>query len=541
VKRLAQVVVVVGLVVLSWGGGVDARAGTYVVHACALPNGKAARADGWAPVGGGGKAWLRNTCHENAAAPPGALAGGGRPDLSSRKAGWAFTAPSDTTVVSFVLDRAARPDLDTSPFTTWYIAQGAMNSFPPYRLEDCSMGSGGCSAGKGSFVDRAHPANRVAFSGLHAPQIFGFLESSDTDLNRTTSVAQFAIYRATVELLDELPPVIDVTTGSLIRPGTPIAGGAAATVVARDAGGGVATIGLLVDDKVVVERRVSTTSAKCTAPYTQVVPCPRAVTSELAVDTTLIPDGPHQARIFGTDAAGNRAAGEPFDLTTRNQSRPNGANASRSATLRVWFGSRRTRRSATLNYRGTRAITGELKSGDGAPIAGAVVDVHSTHLRTGATEHSVGQATTDAIGRFTYRPKGGPSRSLSFGYRAFSLDDAYTVADRVQLHVRPRITLRATPSSVRNGSRVTFRGRLVGGPGRQNVSVVIYALNGRGTRSRIPVEAARTDRGGDFRLHYRFRTITRRTTFRFLARIQRQSGYPYTSGVSRPIAITVRP
>ncbi len=270
------------------------------------------------------------------------------------------------------------------------------------------------------------------------------------------------------------------------------------------------------------------------------MPCPKAVTSELAVDTTLIPDGAHQARIFVTDAAGNRGAGPPFDLTTRNQSAPNGANASRSATLRAWFGSRRTRRSATLSYRGTRVITGDLKSSAGEPIAGAVIDVYARHMRTGATERSAGQATTDANGHFTYRTKGGPSRSLSFGYRAFSLDDAYAVADRVQLHVRPRITLRATPRSVRNGSRVTFRGRLVGGPGRENVSVVIYALSGRGTRSRIPVEAARTDRAGEFTLRYRFRTVTRRTTFRFLARIQRQSGYPYTSGISRPISVTVQ-
>ena len=208
------------------------------------------------------------------------------------------------------------------------------------------------------------------------------------------------------------------------------------------------------------------------------------------------PGRSHQARIFVTDAAGNRGAGPPFDLTTRNQSAPNGANASRSATLRAWFGSRRTRRSATLSYRGTRVITGDLKSSAGEPIAGAVIDVYARHMRTGATERSAGQATTDANGHFTYRTKGGPSRSLSFGYRAFSLDDAYAVADRVQLHVRPRITLRATPRSVRNGSRVTFPGRLVGGPGRENVAVVIYALSGRGTRSRIPVEAARTDRAG---------------------------------------------
>ncbi len=186
----------------------DARAGTYVVHACALPDGKAVAADGWAPVGGGGKAWLHNTCHDNAAVPPGNLAGGGRGDSPTRMAGFAFTAPADTTVVSFVLDRAARPDLDTSPFTTWYISQSAMSPVPPYRLEHCGMGSGLCSAGKGSFVDRAasnEPCRRSAASALHRSSVSS--HSTDKDLDRSTSVAQFAIYRASVELQDELPPV----------------------------------------------------------------------------------------------------------------------------------------------------------------------------------------------------------------------------------------------------------------------------------------------------------------------------------------------
>ena len=119
----------------------------------------------------------------------------------------------------------------------------------------------------------------------------------------------------------------------------------------------------------------------------------------MSVDTTLIPDGTHQARIFATDVAGNRGISSQFDLTTRNESRPNGADASRSARLDVWVGSR-TRRSATLNYGAKRTIA-QSKTGDGVPIPGAVVEVRSKHSRTGATERGVGQVTTDANGRFT--------------------------------------------------------------------------------------------------------------------------------------------
>ena len=379
----------------------------------------------------------------------------------------------------------------------------------------------------------------MVFSGFLTPRIFAFLESAERDQATGPPISQFAIYRAVVQLVDESPPTIDAPSGSLIRPGTPLAGEAAATVVARDAGGGISTIGLLVDDKVVFERPVDAMSATCKVPYTLVVPCPKAAQSELSVDTTLIPDGTHQARIFATDVAGNRGISSQFDLTTRNESRPNGANASRSARLDVWVGSR-TRRSATLNYGAKRTIAGELKTGDGVPIPGAVVEVRSKHSRTGATERGVGQVTTDANGRFSYVSTPGPSRSISFGYRAFTLDDAYVATQRVRFDVRPRIALAATPRTIRNGNRVTFQGRLVGGPGRANVAVVVYALSGRGDRTRIPVEAARTDRSGRFRLRYRFRTVTRRTTFRFMARIERQAGYPYAGGNSRPVQVTVR-
>ena len=148
-------------------------------------------------------------------------------------------------VISFALDRAARPDSSFSPMTYWNVSQGAMSSWAPYLLETCSAGSGLCSPGLGSFADRAHPTNRVVFSGFLTPRIFAFLELAGARPATGPPISQFAIYRAVVQLVDESPPTIDAASGSLIRPGTPLAGEAAATVVARDAGGGISTIGLL--------------------------------------------------------------------------------------------------------------------------------------------------------------------------------------------------------------------------------------------------------------------------------------------------------
>jgi hypothetical protein len=259
-----------------------------------------------------------------------------------------------------------------------------------------------------------------------------------------------------------------------------------------------------------------------------------------AVCAPLSADGLHRARVFATDAAGNRGVSSPFEFATRNGLRPNGLNATRFATLSTWFdGGSRRRVSATVRYGATRTIRGQLKTADGAPIPNAIIDVSATHLRVGARQRASGQLTTDAEGRFAYRPPAGPSRTFAFGYRAFSLDEGYSATGTTRLLVRPKIALRVTPRRVRNGQRVTFSGRLVGGPGRADATVVLYALTGE-SRKRIPVESARTDDRGRFRLRYRFRTVTGQARFRFNARIQRQAGYPYASGASPAVAVRVR-
>jgi hypothetical protein len=122
-------------------------------------------------------------------------------------------------------------------------------------------------------------------------------------------------------------------------------------------------------------------------------------------------------------------------------------------------------------------------------------------------------------------------------YRAFSLDEGYAAVGRTAIHVRAAIRLRVTPRSLRNGQRVRFRGRLVGGPRRQDASLILYALGDR----RIPVTALKADSRGHFSFRYRFRTIQERSGFRFQVRSESRPGYPYVAGASNIARVTVRP
>ena len=104
--------------------------------------------------------------------------------------------------------------------------------------------------------------------------------------------------------------------------------------------------------------------------------------------------------------------------------------------------------------------------------------------------------------------------------------------------MRARIALRVTPRRVANRGRITFRGRLVGGPGKAGAQVTIEAV-GRDVRSRVPVTTLRTDARGRFRFSYRFLRSFAPFTYRFRARLMRQASYPYAGGASRIVTVRI--
>ena len=108
------------------------------------------------------------------------------------------------------------------------------------------------------------------------------------------------------------------------------------------------------------------------------------------------------------------------------------------------------------------------------------------------------------------------------------------------MHVRAGVSLKASPGRVRNGTVLTFSGRVLGERGTRRAVVTIYALT-RGPRPRIPVETFRASASGRFTYRYRFRSIPGPVVYRFEARVLKQTGFPYVEGASRPVAVHGRP
>lgn len=105
-----------------------------------------------------------------------------------------------------------------------------------------------------------------------------------------------------------------------------------------------------------------------------------------------------------------------------------------------------------------------------------------------------------------------------------------------------QVSARARAARIRNGRSAAFTGRVAapipaGG--------VLVALEVREPGRWIPVATSRrwvrTNAKGRFRLAYRFRRTFEPSTYRFRVVAAEDSAFAYTRGVSRTIAVRVRP
>jgi hypothetical protein len=284
---------------------------------------------------------------------------------------------------------------------------------------------------------------------------------------------------------------------------------------------------------------VTDAGARCD--YTRPRPCPQLAGETIAAG---LPVGRRDIAIRVKDAAGNVAVSEPRSVKPGLERRPNGVGASIYARARLWLPARGRRPTArTVPFGKRTAIAGALADGAGKPITGAVLDVLVKSDRIGAPWRRVAGVTTDVRGRFASKLAASTSRAVRVAYRAFTSDPEYASTADATIRVRAGVRFSASPRHVRNGSVITFRGRLRGGPGRRGVTVVIYAVGRRvrGQRARVPVEALRTDRHGRFAYRYRFQKIAGPFHYRFQARVRPDRGYPYAPGRSKIVHVAARP
>jgi hypothetical protein len=188
----------------------------------------------------------------------------------------------------------------------------------------------------------------------------------------------------------------------------------------------------------------------------------------------------------------------------------------RSSTMKVKFGKR-------------VRINGRLTSANGVPIANAILNVQSRTQVPGATVADAAKVVTGPDGRFTYVAPAGPSRLIRFGYRSYSDDTWFADTTEVQLLVSAGVTINAGPRFVHNRDATVFSGRLLGRPiAKQGVIVDLQVFFRNKWRT---FGAPRTNAAGRYRFKYRF--MAGAATWKFRARVRRETSYPYIEGYSR--------
>jgi hypothetical protein len=181
-------------------------------------------------------------------------------------------------------------------------------------------------------------------------------------------------------------------------------------------------------------------------------------------------------------------------------------------------------------------LHGRLTGPGGLPIDGAQILVTSQVDLPESTAHPIATLYTDRTGRFTYLLAKGPARAIAFHYVGAPKIRSATriVAERV----RASSTIRRSRRALLDGQAVTFRGKLRGGwiPYQGKLIEVQFYARGKWRT----FATTRTDRTGRWAYRYRFTGTHGTIRYRFRARIPRETGYPYVTGRSHRVRVTVR-
>jgi hypothetical protein len=266
-------------------------------------------------------------------------------------------------------------------------------------------------------------------------------------------------------------------------------------------------------------------------------------------DDSELPDGVYDVRARAVDEAGNersadrRETGEPATITlpARVKTRLVVGKVRRVRAKRSHGGKRRYRRVLVARPRARfgRAVHlhGRLTTPGANPVADAELEVSEQVKLPGAGWRRIGLVKTSRTGRFTFRAPRGPSRVIRFRYPGTPTIRARTA--EVDLRVRATTSFRVNRHNVVNGEEVTFRGRLKGRPlpdASKLVQLQVYSRRRWGTFA-----IARANRRTGLWSHrYRFEATRGRVRYRFRVRVPQESGYPYATGTSQQVRVTVR-
>jgi len=270
------------------------------------------------------------------------------------------------------------------------------------------------------------------------------------------------------------------------------------------------------------------------------------------IDDSHLPAGVYELRSRAFDQAGNEASttarhdGSPMilRLPIRFESVLT-AGVAQKRTIRKRVGRRGHRRvvkrrvvrlvpAARVRLGRRVRISGQLTNADGQPVSDATIYVFSKSAA--APESLAGVAVTDSAGHFSYTARGSNSRTLRLLYVGTRL--ALPAEREVGLLVPAVSTLRASLRRARNGQAVVFRGRVRSLPVPSTGKLVEMQAHFRGRWRTF--STVRSDLRGHWRFRYRFGGTVGRVRYRFRALLPAEGGYPFETGLSRTVKVTVR-
>jgi len=173
---------------------------------------------------------------------------------------------------------------------------------------------------------------------------------------------------------------------------------------------------------------------------------------------------------------------------------------------------------------------------DGQPIDGATITVLARRDLPGRGFTAAGFVRTDRGGRFRYRVRGVASRILRFQY-----DGSRRIHGSrrdVAVRVPAASTMRTDRNHLLNGQTVTFSGKVLTKPIPTVGKLVEIQAFFRGRWRTI--STTRSGRKGRWSFRYQFGATTGVVRYRFRALLSREGGYPFATGHSRVIGVTVR-
>ncbi len=264
------------------------------------------------------------------------------------------------------------------------------------------------------------------------------------------------------------------------------------------------------------------------------------------MDDEALPKGSYDLRAVAVNGAGlqratvSRENGNPATLKLPVRMRARliaGRLVRRCATVRTnrRCTVRAIKRLGARFNRETR-IRGRLTSG-GKALADQDLEVWRRLAMSNAEWQRIGTVTTGRVGRFSYKAPRGPARLVRFRYPGSAAVRGDNAA--VAIRVPARTSIQASRRDVINGEYATFSGHVRGGsiPGEGTLVELQVFTRGRWRTFAQPRASAED---GRWEFQYRFETIRGHVSFRFRARIRRQSNYPFITGHSRSVRVDVR-